>query len=162
MIFLVQTAPDSPFGTNPTRHTGSKRSRSNQLRPCSNPAGAPRTFESCRAAAVPTTATDHGVGRRHRHAIGRWVDIDWAAPMRHRSATDGRADQSCGLGPGRVPTARSGHRRGDLTPQSPTCVQQALNKDEPGRKSGAAVDNISSPLDAVLQICSQIRYRPRE
>jgi hypothetical protein len=29
------------------------------------------------------------------------------------------------------------------------------NRDEPGRKSGAAVDNISSPLDAVLQICSR-------
>ncbi len=30
-----------------------------------------------------------------------------------------------------------------------------VHRDEPGRKSGAAVDNISSPLDAVLQICSR-------
>jgi uncharacterized membrane protein YoaK (UPF0700 family) len=33
-----------------------------------------------------------------------------AAAVRPRSATDERADQSCGLGPGRVPTARSGRR----------------------------------------------------
>ena len=55
-----------------------------------------------------------------------------------------------------APTPRPTTHRTNVTDLRST----GPNRDEPGRKSGAAVDNISSPLDAVLQICSRYDTDP--
>jgi hypothetical protein len=118
---------------------------------------ADQQFSSCRCCTSRAGGTAHVrirlpimAGRRHRHVIGRWVHTDWAAQMRPRWVTDGRADQSAGLDrggsrqPQRTPPRRPDTNVSDLRSTGP-------NRNEPGRKSGAVVDNISNPLDAVLQ-----------
>ena len=55
-----------------------------------------------------------------------------------------------------APTPRPTTHRTNVTDPRPTTPNGA----EPGRKSGAAVDSISSPLDAVLQICSRYDTYP--
>jgi hypothetical protein len=115
--------------------------------------GAQRTFESCRAPAVPTTATDHGWppptachrtmgGHRLRPRCGP------DRPQMDARTSPAGLDRGGSESPQRTPPRRPDTNVTDLRSTGP-------NRDEPGRKSGAAVDNISSPLDAVLQICSR-------
>jgi hypothetical protein len=89
-------------------------------------------------------------------SIGRRVAINLVAavgasdhPLTGTQTPTGRPDSRRSPAGGR----RTPRRRPDIKVAS--LPSTTPNGAEPGRKSGAAVDNISSPLDAVLQICSR-------
>jgi hypothetical protein len=73
--------------------------------------------------AVSTAATNHGwLAAAAGSTIG---GHRLGGPDAARSATRWTRGPILRAWTGRVPTARSGRRRGDLTPTSPTCVQRA-------------------------------------
>ena len=91
-------------------------------------------------------------------ATGMPSDDGWTSTGRPRCGTDrpqmdARTNLRAWTGAGPNSAQRTPPRRPDTNVTD--LRSTGPNRDEPGRKSGAAVDNISSPLDAVLQICSR-------
>jgi hypothetical protein len=96
LLSAYSSAPQRQAGSPPTGICPTRRTRNaNHLDGPARP-----ELRHCRAAAVPLRLADHGWPQMGARTILR----TWT---------------------GRVPTARSGRLRGDLTPTSPTCVQRA-------------------------------------